>query len=490
MSEFSVLLGNMLKNSGLSVYSLAKDIQCGRTWLQKIVSGERHIDLKNYLTLQNILVNHVDGSSLTYLYEGFALDYFGQKEYHIISYIKRRLLEMRELSDYINKNQGKEFQVGEYLIDYSSSPIENNERIMVSNICDILLKELKQAQKCGNIPRLYVKIPSNWKHVKNMILIIMEKMKIHNNDGFKYIVSSKFEKEAELSQIENFLTAIEFASYGYNVYKSELSSDVQIMNDTIFPYYIITGSRITLITDDGKAFIESEDEELIRKISSKFEEIVSGRERFLLNINANIYNSMILDRKINEMDDFFEISNGINVSKFYTKEIMKEIMPAEFDDRELLIETLNMFYRKIRESKSSMFFNIDSIRHFMESDETQREGGFFNLNFTHEIKLNILKDILEYYKNGDGEIRMLKNNKFLTHDDIYIFGWAEKIICTTDYLYADGNQVNAMAVVNSPSIAKHMYNYSKYIMNSDNCLNKEASLVVLKNIIRAYELDE
>ncbi len=489
MSDFSSLLGGIIKSNNLSVYSLARDIQCGRTWLQKIVSGERHIDFKNFMSLYNILANYVESTSLWYLYENFALDYFGQKEYHIISYIKSRLSETKELSDYIKEKQDKEFCIDEYLLDHSGAEIGDNERALAVSICKTILSEIEQSRINGHNPILYIKIPSNWKHIKNMILIILNETNIRNNENFKYVVNSQFDHEAELTQIENFLTATEFASYGYNVYKSMVSSDVQKMEDTIFPYYIITGSKITLITDDGRAFVESVDTELMRKISLKFEKIVSGRESFLQNLNADMYSSVVLDRNISAIDDFFEISNRINVSKFYTKDLLRQIMPLEYLDRDFMIETLDMFYRKIRNSKTSMYFNINSIRHFMESDETKNEGGYFNLKFTPDIKIEILKSALEYYENSESEIHMLKSNQYLASDNIYIFGWSEKIICITNYLHCKDKNVDAMAVIDSPGISRHMSNYNTYMMNSHICLDKNSSLVVLKNIIKSYETD-
>ena len=212
MSDFSSLLGGIIKSNNLSVYSLARDIQCGRTWLQKIVSGERHIDFKNFMSLYNILANYVESTSLWYLYENFALDYFGQKEYHIISYIKSRLSETKELSDYIKEKQDKEFCIDEYLLDHSGAEIGDNERALAVNICKTILSEIEQSRINGHNPILYIKIPSNWKHIKNMILIILNKTNIRNNENFKYVVNSQFDHEAELTQIENFLTATEFAS--------------------------------------------------------------------------------------------------------------------------------------------------------------------------------------------------------------------------------------------------------------------------------------
>lgn len=487
MSEFSILLGNIIKKNNISIYSLSKDIECGRTWLQKVLSGERRMDMKNFMALYRRLINYADSVSLSYLYESFALDYYGSKEYQIITYIKKRLMETKELSDYLEKIQYKEFSLKDYFIDNSGIEIDSNEKEIAENVYRIVTEEIKQAKSDNAALELYINFPSNWKYIKNLILVLLNINEIRYSNNFKYIVNSENRINTDIEQLENFLTASEFASYGYNTYISDTNMGQKFINNAIFPYYIITKNKIALITDDGKTLIENTNKEVIRKTSMRFEKIISEKKSFLTTVNVDMYNSVVMDRDVSDNNEFFEISNRISITKFYSKDILRKIIAKDYPDREFMIGTLDMFYEKIRNSVSSMYFTIDSVRHFMETDETKNEGGYFNLNFTNDLKIEMLKSVYEYYKNGEGEIHMLKTGSYLASDNIYIFGWQEKIICMANYLYYEDKPVDAMAVIQSPVISKHMSNYNKYMMNSKLCLDKENSLKVLKNLINAYE---
>lgn len=43
------MINNIIKINNISIYSLAKTIQCDRTGLQKVISGERKINFTNLL---------------------------------------------------------------------------------------------------------------------------------------------------------------------------------------------------------------------------------------------------------------------------------------------------------------------------------------------------------------------------------------------------------------------------------------------------------
>lgn len=484
MSEFSELLGNIIKINNISVYSLSRDIECGRTWLQKVITGERHMDFESFKKLYRRMNSYIDTIGLSKLYESFILDYYGQKEYSIIQYIKERLLETKKLKDYIVRCVQQEEDITDYI---NTKGIDDCEKEIIQKVYTNMIEEIDCSCKDKRSPQLYINIPSNWKYIKNMILIILNAKGVKETEKFKYLSNCRFENNLEKVQIENFLTSTEFASYGYNTYEGDTNFGFQALSNNIFPYYIITSKIVIMISEDGKAYIENTSIKIIRKISESFEKIVAERKGFLDIVTPDIYSSVAMDKTIDETNEFFELSNGISVTRFYTKDILQQILAGDYPNREFMIETLNMFYENSRRAVSSMYFTIPSVRHFMETDESKNEGGYFNLNFTYEIKLELLKRIYEYYKEGKGEIHMIKADKYLVADGIFIFGWAEKIICASNYIYNKGNAIDAMAVISSPWIARHMRNFNQYIMHSDVCLDHENSLRVLENLIRSYE---
>lgn len=487
MSEFSILLGNIVKENNISVYSLSKELGCGRTWLQKVLSGERRMDLNSFVNLRKILMAYVDGSSLDHLYEPFVKDYFGQSEYRVITYIKERLLETQRLEDYIRRTDKASFRLHNYLAENGFTDLDEDEKRLAEKMEMLLIKEVQDFQSGQGTFKLYIHIPSEWKYLKNMILTILSIYDVRYTSQLKYIVDSEYKEHADLIRIENFLTAAEFASYGYNSYVGERLSD----SETLFPYYVITAENLLVITDDGKTFIETTEKDVIDNVCSRFERVTFEKNMFLRAVNAGMYNSVVMERGHHDMEDYFEISNSLNIDKFYSADILREILPVDYADREFMIKILDAFFEKIRSTDTSTYFTLDSVRYFMESGQGEGDLASEFLNeMDNNAKLQLLKKLCEYYKSGNGDIHMLKAEKHLASNHMHIFGWKEKVICVTNTLYGRERVLGEMAVVQSPTIARHLYHYDQYMMNSQICLDKENSLKVLENLIRAYEVDE
>ena len=492
MSKFSTLLGNIVKENNISVYSLSKELGCGRTWLQKVLSGERHMDLNSFVVLRKILMTYVDGIGLDYLYEPFAMDYFGQSEYRVITYIKERLLETQRLEDYIRRTDKASFRLHNYLAENCFLDLDEDEKRLAEKMEMLLIEEIQDFQSGQGVFKLYIHIPSKWKYLKNLLLTLLSIYNVRYTTQFKYIADSGYKEHAELIRIENFLTAAEFASYGFNSYVDESISDWQTYSDTLFPYYVITAEKLLIITDDGRTFIETTEKDVIDNVCSRFERVASEKKMFMTAVNAGMYNSVVMDRGVNDIEDYFEISNSLNIDKFYSTDDLRRILPTDYADREFMIQTLDTFFETLRNTDTSTYFTLDSVRHFMENGQGKEEGesaSEFTNDISNNIKLQLLKKLCEYYKAGNGSIHMLKAGQYLASDHIHIFGWKEKVICVTNTLYGRERGLGAMAVVQSPAIARHLYHYDQYIMNSQICLDKDNSLKVLENLIRAYEDD-
>jgi len=69
MTEFSNLLNRIIKNNEeLKVYHIAKTIHCDRTWLQKVITGERKMNYETILPLCSFLKNYISDSLVSELY--------------------------------------------------------------------------------------------------------------------------------------------------------------------------------------------------------------------------------------------------------------------------------------------------------------------------------------------------------------------------------------------------------------------------------------
>lgn len=99
MRTFSEALSVIVKESDLSIYGMAKAIECDRTMLNKVISGDRKINLGMFLDIYAYLRNSIETYRLEELYELFWEEYLGNKEYEIVKYIRTKLYNMKKGSN-------------------------------------------------------------------------------------------------------------------------------------------------------------------------------------------------------------------------------------------------------------------------------------------------------------------------------------------------------------------------------------------------------
>ncbi len=483
MSEFSTMLNDIIKNNNISVYSMAKTIDCNRSWFQKVMIGERKMNFTSFCAMYKELVNKVDSEVLSNLYEKFVEDFYGEKEYKRVLYIKDRLYETKRLQDYL-EGAGSNFDIEEYAEIFKMS---DSEKRLMSKIDEMIKEELAYATYMKILPKLYVNIPTDWSNIKNLFLIVIHMLKLRGNIDFKYSINSKCNDDTVTVQVENFITSCEFSSYGINTLVTSEFTNNTGDDNAIFPYYIVTGRKVMMISDDGNLYIEYDEKEKVKLICEKIESKMSGMKNFLIVVNPDTYLSKLLSGIMNNVEEIFDVGNRICVAMLYTRDILKKIVPDNYPKRDFVIETLDMVYGKWRKGNLMMYFTIESVRHFMESNESKQEGQYFNLQFTDEIKLDLLKKLYHYYEERVPEIHMLKTGKYLANDDIHIFGWDDIFVGATGYVYYGDIPVEATNFTHSPTISGYMRMYNDYMKNSNICLDKENSLKVLKNLIASYE---
>lgn len=481
MSNFSEQLRSIIKTGDISVYNLAKTMECDRTWLQKVLAGERKMSFESFMTMCSVLENEIGGNLLKQLYEAFCESFFGENEYGNICYIKERLLAMRRLEIYIEKVKKHGFDIEQYCEEYQ---LNENQKMVVSQIYDMLNIEIEKGRMESKLPTLYFNIPSEWRYLKDLILLFLEIKGLKGNVDFKYIVNSTGKKTTELAMVENFLTATEFATYGYNVLKGDVNLEAEEEN-IVFSYCVIIGDRVAILSTDGELIVECEKSEVCVQVIKRFADLAQQRTAFLAITDPDAYSGILLSGKI-DIKDTIELGNNLCVAAFYTKEILSQIVPKEFPNRNFVIETLDMYYEKSRASNLSLCFTIESVRHFLETNQTKQEGQYYNLEFTDEIKVQLLKDIYQYYCQEDKEIHMLQTEKFQFLKDLHIFAWDQRIVCATGFLYYGEQKIDAMAFVHNPAVAKQIWNFYTYLMYSDAYLDKESSLKVLNNLVNAH----
>jgi hypothetical protein len=122
MMAFSKLLNEIIKeNDSLTIYNISKALDCDRSWLQRVVLGKRSMNYDKMIPLCSYLKHFVSNDVVNELYESFAVEYFGNRDYQNVLYIKRRLRSMEENEKYIHFLAAqKRFDIEKFLSERGS----------------------------------------------------------------------------------------------------------------------------------------------------------------------------------------------------------------------------------------------------------------------------------------------------------------------------------------------------------------------------------
>lgn len=483
MSEFTNLLGEIIKEGNLTVYGLAKECDIDRTVLQKAINNGRMISYDTFMKLFEELKNVVDKNRIKELYEKFSEEYYGLGEMINIRFIKQRLNEMRKNEEIVNQYKNSDYSESNIKIlanECLEDNFNDNQEKIINEVYRIINEEFKNAEmkKCN--PRIWVRFPSDWKFLRKLILYCITLNKNPEKIDFLYCMTGANRLEnKDLRLLENYFTACEFAQYGFNTC-SGLDDKADAYFELI-PYYVITSDKMLAIFKDG-SFEISEKKMVVDKMASSFSKIVLDEEFFLKKANLELFSMISLPEKCKYKSIIENICNDIDISIYYDEEIISNAIPKDISEREGLIYIMNFYNESFRNEYRKINFTVDSILKLM--NEEHKSKWIYTPRVSKEKKLQILTEIMSEVNDSKVELSMMLSDKIKYHSNLNIRLISERIIVCEGKLY-DGEKMNdAASFLISPVINKHLRNYNQYIKNSEYCLNQEQSKRVFEMLVR------
>ncbi|MBQ3545512.1 MAG: hypothetical protein IJA34_11100 [Lachnospiraceae bacterium] len=483
MSEFTELLGEIIKEGNLTVYGLAKECDIDRTVLQKAITEGKKINYDTFIKIYEELKNVIGGNRIKLLYEKFSEEYYGLEEMNTIRFIRNRLLEMRKNEEVIDECKRN----GDILNDFKISAnqcIDNDyndiQKKIINEVYKIIEDELNRAHNKKTKARIWMRFPTDWKFLRKLILYSVTLSRNPEKIDFIYCLPGpKRSENKDLKLLENYFTACEFAQYGFNT-----CSGLDEKSDAYFelvPYYIITGNKIFAIYKDGSYSINENMQE-VNKMASSFSKIISDEEFFMKEVQMDLFSMISVPETCKQKNIIENICNDIDIATYYDKEIFKEALPSDIDSREGLIYILNLYNESLREGYRRINFTMDSVLKFVKGEDKDR--WIHNSKVTKEKKLEILENIMNDIDTSKVELSMLISDKIKYHSKLNIRLISERMISCEGRLYVGEEMKETVSFLISPVINKHLRNYNQYISNSECCLNHNQSKRVFEMLIK------
>lgn len=480
MRKISEVLSEIVKESDLSIYGMAKAIECDRTMLNKVISGDRNINLDMFLDIYTYLGKHIEFYKLDELYESFWEEHLGNKEYNIVKYIKQRFKQMKreekENLKFRNLNL-EETDIYKY--------IKAND-IRERAIIERLYKMICNAIKSDNNVKLYVHFPVYWKEVMSFVKFAFNINEVREHIELVYIHTGYNEKYgSDFTQMANYLIACEFALNGISTYDKNNWCKMEYETE-LAPYYIISETEIFFMSKDMSIIDIDNGEYTYESIINTVNQIYNENKRFNNIMGYENYGKILMN-SISGNKQCINISDKLPVKLFCTKEIFGKVIKDERQDKEYLINTLELYYKNIRGRKCDVMVSDAAILNFM-NDYAIDEMYFDVKNNDRDIKLEILNNIYNYYiENEDSLFTVFNNKKCAIPKDLNIVILSGKKICSFGYIENNGRREKAISIIDSVAISKHFKNYYEYMICSDICLNKQEMMKLLDGIISTYK---
>ena len=492
MSKFSRQLREVVDEKDIKIYSLAKKIDCDRSLLQKVISGERKLGFDKFTLLFEELKNYLEADELRRLYENFSSDYFGE-DYELILFVKNRIKQMSEFESYMNNMDLDISHISQYndyeqyvnerkkILDkfVKDFRLNDSEKNIVNKVSEIFCEECIYSLQNNVIPKLYLYIPDNLAFVKNLIIILLKNSNLKGRIDLKFVIEC-ISDNIDKSLMGKFLTACEFASYGYNTYFEEYENYTR--KNSILPYYIITSNSSIMISEDCEIVLLNSDYNQVSKMLEKFEEIISNKEYFFESLENNEFNHWMLKNRMN-IDSCEDICCNLNIFMFCTREILEDIIDKDYEDREHLINRLIDIFENVKKTQILSFSSIKSINKYSEFKKEFLDNQEIGIKIDDKVFINLIGELYSYYLRNDSDFNLLLDEKYVFSEKINLTVCDKKKIFIDAFLYNNDKKNGAVAYINSPVIAGHLINYYEYLKNSEMCLKKKESIKFVKQIV-------
>ncbi len=474
MSVFSEKLSGIIKqHEQLNIYNIAKEIGCERSWFQKVVSGDRKMNVEFIRPLCCLLSNYMETGEVSEFYHCFAEDYFGSDRYRVLRHMQKRMYEMGTLESGVEEMiAAKEFDVEEFIRRFAF-PVKSWD--LIREIYHMIEDEIANAKEEQRQAVLYLYIPSHWQYMHMLLLIMSNRNENYKNMDFKCMFCGKTDlQDQDLIKVENFIAAYSMALYHLNVYDFLGNKGMNTRFD-LLPAYVITKNKALFVSEDGEMFLEIEDRSRIDNLIIGYLEAVRGCSLFFGKLDESIYLNRLTNTKYDSGKSYV-LGNNLCLEAFLEQEDMKSFIGNETRYPDLALAAAIEFYENVKNSDLSMIFSSDSL--FQIENDARENSEYLKI-------LDILEGLHQHYtEHPEKHIAMFDSRRFRFHSRIHLNLFVETTVVALDGAESRKRLFEKnMAFMLSPVIAESFRDFFLYITNSSICMTREESLNVLKMFI-------
>ena len=406
MNIFANKLSEILKAKKIPVYSVSKNCDIERTYLSRVLTGERmlqHDKLDALLRFLNLSPSEEDAMRKIYI-----ADIFGNERYE--KYI-----------DFINKlghldksDEGPSLNPSiKISLDLGSDFLSFNGSLDTANVIDFAVGS--EFAKSDIPTRLYTNLPSKkiFPIVRKYVDSIPESMDFRHtislNQGDEYTLETAFD-------------IIRFLRYG--CYTKYFNSETSVVcnPDTLFPYYVITDELCIFINGvfdschivRNKPLAEIQAQEFLRKSKNAknyitiFDNILACKES-CMQVHSAGY-------------DVIHSFGTFCPAPYMTEDMWEQIAKEDIPSREYLVKSTYEYYHnflKVFKDKHFLYLK-ESIYEFINEGIVKTIPYEYANPLTPKNRLKVLENFRKHIIKTNQEFLLIKDLRIENLKDISI----------------------------------------------------------------------
>ncbi len=486
MSQFSEKLSNIIKNSGTTIYNIAKNAKLDRTTIQRSISGER---LPNINLLGNICdYLRISPSERKELMELFTIEKIGLKLHSRRKYVKLILDQIAALHihDFRSSKYSKHLNI--------SNDIEQEIMIFYGeySVNSIILDVLEDEVVNNNQPHINLTVPFDFAFLYNSLYQLYweskGKIEIEHIIKFNKNPQCELNSNINLEILSKVLPLALCIGNGYQPHYYYTYTDIAQDIVLTMPYYIYTSKRLITISDDFKTAILYNNDDILCLYKEIFIKCLAQTSNLIYQL---LDCSNLISSYINANIVFGEVINVIEpqpcFAKYYTHQIIDEHLRQEIPNRDDVKQMIYKYYDSYNNYASNLkcFFSMEGLKYFINTGITIDLPPQFASPFSMAERIYLLKSLRNDILNKDILFRVADPSKLQISSSCTIQTYKDNGI----FFCAINTNGIISCKITEQSICDSFNDFFDNLNNSNLIYNKEDTIKIIDEFIEQLEIN-
>lgn len=474
--EFSKVFDNIMKSTGMTIYSLASATEIDYSMISKVKKGTRNLSVNYFKKLlkkwPGLTPSNKESLSNAYIASNFGKSHF--KEFI-------ELLRFRKDIDVIETQEAFKVSINpkETVITITS------ENILLNIIQSIIDNELTKTRGALS-GRIFTNIPLE------KIIPLLSSYTRTNSDvkliDYKHMIELETGKAPTPSTIANVMKLM---TYGYPVSYIKTPENRTNQNIALFPYYVISTDSVVNISKDFSFGCFEKNKVMADVWSVQFQKTFDEATPYIHTVGDILQlKGLILSSNKGIFDEHYVYGAFSSYVFHIDEEIMSNIAKPDVPNREYLIKSTtayyNSYYNLISEHVS--FTPKEELARFIDTGHVNMLPDEYSFNFTLEDRVKLLQSMLKAMESGKEKLFILKENVCIDSENNSVEMFYSQQPGNTSLSFHSRIEAAPMHFIGNSSMfiknietIEDFHGFFEYLQLSTYCYDEEESLMIFKD---------